>query len=541
MQIAPLPANEEQRLARLHGLSVLDTLPQKAFDDISSLAQVICSTPVALITLIDRDRQWFKSRIGVDVNETPREVAFCSHAILDPAHVTVVEDMKEDARFQDNPLVTGPTKVRFYAGAPIVTDDGFVLGTVCVVDQQVRQLHPVQLDALSKLSGLVASLLEHEKARLSEAARSAATARQQHEELMAMAVSSLDLQSFVDASGVYRHVNDTYLAYNGCQREEIIGRHVTEHLGQDTYRDMVESRLRRALAGETVTYQREAHFKARGTRYMEVSLLPVRDDQGRVTGVVTRGHDIQALKEREDELSNTVKLLERKSLEQERFIHLMSHDLREPINAINNFSSLLGSDHGQALPPVARRYLGFVQAGGKRMGTLLDDLLKYVRLDQHALAREPVNLADLVQQVRDDLAPALSLGQGRIEHEPPLPTVQADAPLLRMALQNLITNGLKFARPQLPPQVRVSAVRQDGFDLIQVDDNGIGIAAEHQAGVFDMFKRLHLRKQHEGSGLGLSICQRIAALHGGHLSVRSVPGVGSRFTLHLPVAQDTPS
>lgn len=540
MQIAPLPANEEQRLARLHGLGILDTLPQKAFDDISSLAQVICSTPVALITLIDRDRQWFKSRIGVDASETPREVAFCSHAILDPEHVTVVEDMSEDARFQDNPLVTGSTKVRFYAGAPIVTDDGFVLGTVCVVDQQARQLHPVQLDALSKLSGLVASLLEHEKARLQEAARTAEAVNLQHAQLTAMAISGLDLQVYVDAQYIYRHVNDTFLAYWGCTRDQIIGRSLPSHVGEEAFHTVIQPHLDRALAGETVTYHRRTQFPGRGVRHVQVELLPVRHDGAAISGVVMRAQDVQDVREREAHLREAVALLEQKSREQERFIHIMSHDLREPINSINNFTSLLVSDHGPDLPPVAQRYLGFVQAGGQRMGMLLDDLLKYVRLDQHALASGPVDVACVVQQVRDDLASALALGQGRIENDP-LPTVQADASLLRIALQNLIANGLKFARPQVPPHVRVSAVRQDGFALIQVDDNGIGISAEHQAGIFDMFKRLHLRKQHEGSGLGLSICQRIAALHGGHLSVQSVPGVGSRFTLHLPVAHGTPS
>lgn len=209
MQTAPFPPNEEQRLARLRGLGVLDTLPQKAFDDISALAQVICGTPVALITLVDRDRQWFKSRVGVDVSETPREVAFCSHAILDPGHVMVVEDMSQDTRFQCNPLVTGPTNVRFYAGAPIVTSDGFALGTVCVIDQMARTLHSVQLSALSRLSALVSTLLEHERARQLEARRSANEAQQAHEELTAMAAAGLDLQAYIDADGVYRHVNQS--------------------------------------------------------------------------------------------------------------------------------------------------------------------------------------------------------------------------------------------------------------------------------------------------------------------------------------------
>ncbi|MDP2742487.1 MAG: GAF domain-containing protein, partial [Hydrogenophaga sp.] len=191
MLIAALPDNEAQRLARLQGLGVLDTLPQQAFDDISALAQAICGTPIALITLVDRDRQWFKSRIGVDMTETPREVAFCSHAILHPSQPMVIGDALKDQRFTDNPLVTGPTQVRFYAGAPIVTDDGFALGTVCVIDQQPRELTPVQLDALTRLSALVATLLEHEKARVQESARTAEAVERQHEELTAMAVAGL--------------------------------------------------------------------------------------------------------------------------------------------------------------------------------------------------------------------------------------------------------------------------------------------------------------------------------------------------------------
>lgn len=540
MQTAPLPSNEEQRLARLRGLGVLDTLPQKAFDDISALAQVICGTPVALITLIDRDRQWFKSRVGVDMTETARELAFCSHAILDPDHVMVVEDMSQDPRFQHNPLVTGPTNVRFYAGAPIVTHDGFALGTVCVVDQMSRQLHSVQLSALSRLSALVATLLEHEKARQVEAARTARAAKQEHEELTAMAAAGLDLQAYIDADGVYRHVNQTYLNYIGSTRDEVIGVTVKERLGDATYNNVVGSKMARAMAGETVIYQRVSDFKVAGTRHMEIALLPVRDPDGQVTGVVMRGRDIQELKHKERQLGETITKLEKKTLEQERFIHILSHDLREPINSINNFTSLLESEHIQELSPDARRYLAFVHVGGQRMATLLDGLLKYVRLDRHALDHAQVDVGALVSQVHDELCPALAQTKGRLEFGP-LPEVQADASLLRMALQNLMANGLAFARPDVPPHVRVSATREHGFDQIHVEDNGIGIAPEHQASIFDMFKRLNSRKTHAGSGLGLPICRRIAALHGGHLSVHSVPGVGSRFTLHLPVPQGAPS
>ncbi len=532
MQTAPLPPNEEQRLVRLRGLGILDTPPQKAFDDISSLAQVICGTPVALITLIDRDRQWFKSCVGIELTETDRAIGFCSHAILEPDQVLVVEDMCQDARFQHNPLVTGPHHVRFYAGAPIVTRDGFALGTVCAVDQMPRRLHSKQIDALRHLAGLVATLIEHERARQLETARAARSAEQAYEEHIARAASSLDLQAYLDADGIYRHANQTFLNYVGATLDEVVGATMKERLGEAAYQ-LIGSRMERVLNGETVVYQRLSNFKAAGTRHMEIALLPVRDPYGRVTGVVMRGRDIQELKNKEIQLGETIAQLERKTIEQERFIHVLSHDLREPINAINNFTSLLHAEHAQELTPDARRYLGFVCMGGQRLSRLLDDLLRYVRLDRHRLDRAPVDMAALVHQVRDGLSGALEQSQACLELEA-LPTVQGDPALLQVALKHLLANGLAFARPGVAPLLRVSATREPGVDQIHVQDNGLGIAPEHQASVFELFKRLQPRKTHLGAGLGLPICKRIAALHGGHVSVQSEPGVGSRFTLHLP-------
>ena len=533
MLTSPVPANEDRRLARLRGLGILDTLPQQAFDDISALAQAICGTPIALISLIDHDRQWFKSRIGVDMAETPRELAFCSHAILQPDTVMVVEDLQADERFRDHPFVQGDPEVRFYAGAPIVTDDGFPLGTVCVIDQQKRQLEAGQIEALKRLSRLVITLIEHERERARLSAHAEAQARQKTEQLAAMATAGLDLQAYIDRNFVYLHVNQTYLDYHGCRREDIIGRRVNEHIDPQVYEGIVDERLRRAMAGEAVFYQRVAAYAARGERHMEVALLPVRDARGHVAGVVMRAHDIEDLKDNERRLQDTVEALERKTGEQQRFIQILSHDLREPINTINNFSLLLDEDHRNALPEPARRYLDFVRAGGRRMVALLDDLLRYVRLDRGDLAHETVVLGDVAQSVIDDLAAALAKTGGQVTLDA-LPAVRGDASLLRVALQNLIANGLKFVAPGRAPSVRVWASRTSHHHRIHVADNGIGIAAADQTQIFDMFTRLHPRQAYDGTGLGLSICLRIAELHGGHLTVESEPGAGSVFTLHLP-------
>ena len=156
---AELPTNEAARLEALRNYLILDTLPEEAYDDIILLASEICGTPMAAISLIDSTRQWFKSKKGLQVSETTRDVAFCAHAILQQ-DITVVSDVHGDVRFANNPLVTGDPWIRFYAGAPLVTPKGEVLGTLCVIDQVERKLTEVQLNSLGALSRQVMAQLE---------------------------------------------------------------------------------------------------------------------------------------------------------------------------------------------------------------------------------------------------------------------------------------------------------------------------------------------------------------------------------------------
>ncbi len=160
MQIAPMPENEAQRLAELRAYEVLDTLPEQAYDDITYLASRVCDTPIALVSLVDAERQWFKSRVGLDATETSRDLAFCAHAINTPEELFVVPDATADGRFADNPLVLDDPSVRFYAGAPLVTGSGSALGTICVIDTEPRNLDPRQAEALRALSRQVIAQLE---------------------------------------------------------------------------------------------------------------------------------------------------------------------------------------------------------------------------------------------------------------------------------------------------------------------------------------------------------------------------------------------
>jgi len=183
---APAKNTEAKRLKILWQYDVLDTVPEEVFDDLTELAARICEAPIALISLIDEDRQWFKSKIGITVSETSRDISFCAHAIKQTG-LFIIPDATKDLRFSNNPLVISEPKIRFYAGAPLITPDGYALGTLCVIDKVPRDLRPEQQQALRVLARHVMTQLEirrHAK-DLNEAREASETASEQLDKLKA--------------------------------------------------------------------------------------------------------------------------------------------------------------------------------------------------------------------------------------------------------------------------------------------------------------------------------------------------------------------
>lgn len=169
-----IPADDSERVDSLRSYSILDTLPEEDYDNLTAIAASICNTPVSLVSLIDEGRQWFKSTHGLDVSETAREFAFCAHAINDQSNILAVPDTRTDDRFSDNPFVTGEPHVIFYAGVPLVNFEGFALGTLCVLDYKPRKLSEEQIAGLKALARQVMNLMEMRKIR------------REHEELVIM-------------------------------------------------------------------------------------------------------------------------------------------------------------------------------------------------------------------------------------------------------------------------------------------------------------------------------------------------------------------
>ncbi|EHR70367.1 bacteriophytochrome (light-regulated signal transduction histidine kinase) [Burkholderiales bacterium JOSHI_001] len=224
----------------------------------------------------------------------------------------------------------------------------------------------------------------------------------------------------------------------------------------------------------------------------------------------------------------------------EQFVRIASHDLREPLNTIVQFSGLIEQDHGALLPPDGQQFLGLVRRAALRMRGLLDDMLHYTRLQrsQVDLVLAPVALDEVLDKVRQDLAARLRERDAVLTLEP-LPTVLGQASLLELLFGNLLGNALKFVPAGRQPQVRLSALVQREQVVVVVQDNGIGIAPEDLSKLFKPFSRLHLRRDYEGTGLGLALAQQVAQGCGGRIEVSSVPGQGSRFSVWLkavPVA-----
>ena len=165
MPAAPQPANEQERLKALRAYAILDTPPDEHFDDLVRVAAYICGTPIALVSLVDADRQWFKARIGLEPQETTRDVALCGHAILED-HMMEVRDTTSDPRFAENALVTGDPGIRFYAGVPLITSDHVALGTLCVIDREPRELNDAQREALQALARQVVAMIEAHRANV---------------------------------------------------------------------------------------------------------------------------------------------------------------------------------------------------------------------------------------------------------------------------------------------------------------------------------------------------------------------------------------
>lgn len=274
-----LPHNEAERLNFLYQLQILDTQADPDFDALTRLAALICQSQTSLISLVDKDRQWFKAKLNLAENETGRDVSFCAHAILQPEQLTYVPDAISDPRFADSPLVTKPNGIRFYAGAPLVIKPGLAVGTLCVIDTTPRELTEAQKEALKLLAKQAVSLMQNRLLAREKA--------QQQQTLTTVTEHVPVLLGQIDRQQRYVFCNAKYSAWFGVKPEQAVGRTISEVFGKERS-DELAPWLARCFAGEQVEYI----SPERNDRILSLCFVPQKTTQGEVEHVVIVGTDI---------------------------------------------------------------------------------------------------------------------------------------------------------------------------------------------------------------------------------------------------------
>jgi signal transduction histidine kinase/ActR/RegA family two-component response regulator len=485
-----LPANEADRLAALDQSKLLDTASEAVFDDITRWAAQLCHVPIAFISLIDADRQWFKSKVGLTLTEIARDVSFCAHAILQPDELFIVPDTLADERFAANPLVIADPPIRFYAGLPLVIDGGYALGTLCVLDYIPRQLTAEQITALQALCRAVITEIQLRR----------------NVEILSQALSERD-----QARAALQKTKDE------------------EKTLQQAEGSLPDSLQQLKIAyDQAIIYARELAAEVAERQQVELALQQ------------ERALLAQRVAERTAELSAANAELAYAARAKDEFLASMSHELRTPLNAILGLTEALQEQTRGPLNEPQLKSLRTIEASGRHLLALINDILDLSKIEagKLELQLDPVSIEAICQaslQFIKEAAAKKKIGVS-FTLDNTQATMQADARRLKQILVNLLTNAVKFTPEGGQVELTVKGEAEREVIHFIVKDTGIGIASEDLARLFKPFAQVDssLSKQHEGTGLGLALVIRLTELHGGSVAVESEPGRGSRFIVSLP-------
>lgn len=537
----PVPKNEKERVKALKSYGVLDTQPEEDFDAITRLAARISHSPIALISLIDEARQWFKSKVGLEIQETPREISFCQYAIMQDDVYEVCDALK-DPRFTENPLVTGKPDIRFYAGAPLIDEDGYHLGTLCVIDTEPKALSKEQKEIMQLLAKTTVDHLQLKKRNKElDASRNV---------LQKFFDLSLDFMCIANVQGYFLKISSAFTSVLGYAESELLGKPFLEFVHpEDIQITLTEIEK---LAQGKLTIQFENRYRKADGNYIWLSWNTKPDTQ---TGIlyatarnITEHKMAEDLFKKNTLLQKEKEIAERSSKLKEQFLANMSHEMRTPLNSIIGLSNLLLKKTD--LKGKELEYLQSIQLNSKNLFGLVNNILDFAKIETSKFELEKIkfNLKEIVldavhaiKNTAEEKGLVLnSLIDERIPEE-----VVGDPARLIQALVNLLSNGIKYT---LNGEVTISLemVTVDAQSVMVkfiVADTGPGIPADKIDEIFHPFKQVNnsFTRSDGGTGLGLTITKKLVSLYGGEIKVHSIEGKGSMFyfTLIFPVAEQT--
>lgn len=521
----PIPENEKERLSALHNYAILDSINENEFDRITELASLVCDTPVALISFIDEKRQWFKSIMGLTNRETYRDLSFCQYTIMDNV-LLEVSDASSDARFSNNELVLEDPNIRFYAGYPLIDLKGYALGSLAVIDYKPKSLTERQKKSLKLLAEEIMVLI---------------TERSQKEELRyfeKIFQLSDDLICITDADGSFRKINPAFKKILGWDNSSLL--HTSAYdLVHPTDTISIRQELEKLVSGvNPVQHTYRTRTQAGDYRYIQWTITP-EPLTGRFFSI---GRDVTADKLREEELAASEEKLrfakeqaEQANLAKSEFLANVSHEIRTPLNGIIGFTDLVLKT---SLNERQQQYLAIVNQSADSLLTIINDILDFAKIEARKMDLH-IEKCDIYQLTADatDIISHTIKQKGltmRMNIAADMPRfIWADAIRLKQVLINLLGNASKFTETgEIELKIELMTVNA-GMSTFRfgVRDTGIGIGEDKRAKIFEAFSQEDgsVTKKYGGTGLGLTISNKLLELMGSRLLLKSTAGEGSLF------------
>jgi PAS domain S-box-containing protein len=546
-----IPQEEADRLAELVSLRLLDTLPEERFDRITRIAKRLFQVSIALVSLVDAERQFFKSRQGCEPTETPRNISFCGHAILQP-DIFVVQNALADPRFVDNPLVTGAPYIRFYAGFPLQGPGGQRVGTLCLIDTEPRTLDAEQLETLRELGHWVE--MEMNSARVDEKARQLEREGQILEQLKALNQQLADTTHLQQAilNGTEYGIISADLAGRivlfNAGAEHMLGYSADEMIGQSpacfhveaeivARAEQLSAELGQLIEPGFATFVAKAklgqpdegewtYVRKDGSKFpVRLSVTALFDQKQEVSGFVGIAYDLTALRRIEHM--------------KHEFISTVSHELRTPLTSIRGSLGLLASGVVGVMPERAQVMIDIAKSNCERLVRLINDILDIEKIESGNMRFDMVRqaLLPLVEQ-------SISMTQAySAQYQVQLRTAfqcdgnilaLVDADRLLQVLVNLISNACKFS--PAGGEVLLGVDLCPDWVRVSVKDQGPGISGEFRHRIFQKFAQNDSSdtRSKGGTGLGLNISKAIIERMNGRIGFVSEEGRGSEFFIELP-------
>ncbi len=547
-----IPENDDKRIEALHHYKIIEADVHESFDNIAHIMAAFFDVPIALVSLVDKEEVIFKGNVGMHgVAKNSRGISLCALAVLND-DVIVFENAPKEPCLISNPLVAGSFGLKFYAGAPLTTKEGYHIGTVCIVDKKPRSFSPSQMQQLKRFSKMVMNEIELRLDASKAALNYSSTIEKQRNNLLVREMQLSLAQEMARMASWEWTLTDNNIEWSpemykfwGFEYGEIA---VTlDKVAEMTHPDdmgILQEAINSIMEGNDVEVQYRRYDKLGKEIFIHTKTLIRKDAHGKPLSVFGIDMDISDIRAIQDDLIDKNHKLSQFNHELASFNYIASHDLREPLRKIQTFTNRIAEYEKERLSEKGQFYFSRIVAASKGMEQLIDSLLLFSKLSNgSALKFVPTDLNEILDEVEEIFSESIAEKKATIIR-PTLPTINALPVQVQQVFSNLISNALKYSKKDTTPQIQISMDKVKGKSIgkpseyylkIEVQDNGIGFDPIYEEKIFEVFQRLYSKNQYEGTGIGLAICKKIMQLHNGLISAKGYPDEGALFILYFPL------